>query len=816
MAVIIEKVSYIDKFRTSSLNVDWLLANIGEPIDIHIDFRVEQYALALNGTVDAGSYIYLNAPDFIANIVNPNGLIYADDPLIFENFYVNDTVNIIGSTVPANDGAATIIEKISPQAIRVNKTFTSDVMVQGGIIYVTTPFKGVRYFNNFIENDAADTYASLTTGEVQLLTTDVANTASSTPINMVFKGLKDYQIGSATIEGLGASAYGQRFRIKHSTVVTPLFLEAQYDDLIARVKPDYFEATKCLKHIFRLECNRDLSNPNDNQIVEYSERSGNSGWFNENYNGGATNYSIENVQIQRVSGAVSLTALELTAACDITFRIKNTVNSPFSASNTKAMATFWQLPEQQNYVNNGRNLQQNYVYDYSLNTEGSSATAGAFNVAINEFALTRIDNSNLDVRIRTNIDITSQGYIDQNTFKRYLVGLVIENHALTRETSDKVHLLINTDDFYIQLFDTNLITNNTLLIEHPRDVTMVNGVATVDAFPTDDLVAYSEFSIDFDGLENDGINILRATHQLVFKKSGFVDIVVENIPLTTTATSFLNGYVPIIDVEQNREFRLADNDSRKLIQVKRDDTNDSGTIFAYIDIYPFMVRWEYWEALTGVSNPPSGVFNTSLPNNGLNHFWHRFSTLGYELNYRLRFTVLQNGEQFTQTFDTPISTLDFNSNPDWTNESIKSYDLANNEIVSGGNRFLQGYEDTLLVASFTDNASKNYSVDDIEIKFLGIVKEAGNIRSVVRYSSVYTNNGTTFFKSVDGSGLVIKEKDVNLYKGKVLVDFTKLPSADEFTIYARLYEPPSTTPFGKQTEDGDFKTTEDNIIKTLE
>jgi hypothetical protein len=446
MAILIEDIRIKDKFRPSATGVDWLLASVGEPIDIEIDFRVEEVVIAQSQSISDSGWIILNPSSAVSDVADTNGLIYADNPLAFENFFVGDTITIVGAFKAANNGTYTVTQKIDNQRIRVNTSFQSSFVGTNGKVYVVTPFRGVRYFHNFIENDGATTFNDLTTNEQRLFKIADADNTNVTPKNMVFNGLKDYQIGSATIQGNGTSTYGQKFTIKHSTIVTPLFLESQYADLLLRVKPEYYEAGNCLKHIFQIECNRDLSNPNDNQIVLFDEKLGNTGWFDENYNGGTNGYTVSNVQITRVSDSASVNALELTNACDITFRVTNT--SAFSNTLTKGMATFWQLPQQNNYVSNARNLQENFVYDYALQTIGAATVGGTYGVAIDEFVITYVDASNIDVRIRTSIDITSQGYINENTDKRYLVGFIVEKHSLTRETSDKVHLLINVNDFF--------------------------------------------------------------------------------------------------------------------------------------------------------------------------------------------------------------------------------------------------------------------------------------------------------------------------------------------------------------------------------
>jgi hypothetical protein len=819
MGIIIEDIRYLDKFRPSETDVDWSLYNIGEPFDLEIDYRVEEVVINDAENYEDGVNTIVCEPiESISGIADKTNLIWCNNPNAFANFFVGDTIVLTDSKQSSNNGTHTIIEKIGDEALRVNNTLKSAFTKKNGTVHLTSSFKGHRYLFNWIENNAATQYIEVSSGQENRLYYDNASTALSAT-SMVWNGNKTNQIGNATIEGNGTSTYGQRFTIKHSGAVTPLFLASQIDDIKARLNPDYFNAGNCLKHIFRLEVNRDLSNPNDTQTIVYDEREGNTGWFNENYNGQLQNYTYSNLIFTRVSDAVTLDALELTSQIDVTFRVTNTVDSPFDASLTKGMSVFWILPDNESrYQNNNRTLKENFVYDYALNTVGSISNGDNFGTtlqAIEETEITYVDADNIDVRIRFNFGSLSQSIINLNDFKNYVFGFTIENDGLTRETSDKTTLLINVDEFYVELFDSNLITNNTGFLFH-RYSDFVDSVSNPDVFPVDDMVAYSEFSIDFNGLENDGIDIISVSHELVLKHATNADITLESNTYNTGGSNLLNGYVPLIDVEQNRAFTITDNDFRKLVQIKRDDANDSGTVYAYKTSYPFFVRWEWWEALN-VSNPPSGVYDTNEPNNGLNHFWYRFSTLGYTLNYRLRFTITQNGELFTQEFDNPLTMYDFNSNSDWNNEYIKSYDVASStELVSGSDKFIQGYVDTRLEAGFDKTVGSLPLLTNVDIVFWIIGKESGTIRSVRRASSFYSDSGDTWFKGITSNELVDKTKVVSLYEGKVLVDFTKL-SGSEFTVYARIHENTAPTPAdAKFLEDGTVKDLEDSTTKIIE
>jgi hypothetical protein len=817
VGIIVEDVRYLDKFRPTETDVDWSLYNIGEPYDVEIDYRVEEVAIAESQSVDDSGYIILNPTSSTSNIADTDGVAYSDSPK-FTNFFVGDTVTVTGAFNTSNDGSYTIIEKISDYAIRLNTSFISSFVSTNGTIYITTPFAGHKYLFNWIENAAPTQFIEVESQQENQLYYDSATTALGAT-SMLWNGNGTNEIEGATIEGGGTSTYGQKFTIKHTGVVTPFFLAAQLADTQARLNPEYFEAGNCLKHVFKLEVNRDLSNPNDTQVITYDEREGNTGWLNENYNGQKENYTFSNLVLTRVSDATTLDALELSSTTDATFTVTNTVDSPFSATLTKGMGVFWILPDlETSYQNNSRTLKENFVYDYGLNTIATITNGNNFGTtlqAIEEVEITYVDADNIDVRIRFSFGSLAQSIINENDFKNYLFGFTIENESLTRETSDKTTLFVNTNQFYVQLFDSNLITNTTGFLFH-RYSDFSDAVSLPDVFPVDDLVASSQFNIDFNGLESDGIDILSVSHELVLKHATNAEILVESNTYNTAGSDLLNGYVPLIDVNQNRAFTIADNDFRKLVSIERDSANDSGTTFAYKTTYPFFLRWETWEALS-VSNPPSGVYDSSLPNNGLNNFLYRYSVEGYTLNYRLRFTILQNGEQFTQEFDSPTTMYDFDSNAEWNNEYIKSYDVATStELISGSDKFLQGYTDTRLEAAFDKTVGTLPAIADIDIVFWIIGKEKGTIKSVKRASSFYADSGDTWFKGITSNELVNKTKTVSLYEGKILVDFTKLSGSD-FTVYARLHDNISGIPLdAKLLEDGTLKVLEDSTTKIIQ
>ena len=146
MAIIIEDIRIKDKFRPAETDVDWLLASVGEPIDIEIDFRVEETVISQSSNFNDAGWILIRPSNYISGISDNTNLVYADDPNAFQNFFVGDQIRWTDSAT-----IFTITEKISNQAIRLDTVdgVAVDYFFQRGrVMYVSNLFQGVRYYHN--------------------------------------------------------------------------------------------------------------------------------------------------------------------------------------------------------------------------------------------------------------------------------------------------------------------------------------------------------------------------------------------------------------------------------------------------------------------------------------------------------------------------------------------------------------------------------------------------------------------------------------------------------------------------------------------
>ena len=813
MAVVIEDIRIGDEFNIGK--TDYLYNEIGEKVDIEIDFRVEENVIsAVDNRLEAN-------PTNSNLVIDKTRLLTVEGGQGFAKFNQGDQITISGTS--NNDGNYVIVEKINQLNIILDQDLVSEIFIANSYAALSTPINGVTLLYNFIENSSPTTFNGLIDGEEQRLEIDDADATNQvTNKPMSFVGVKSYQIGGATIIGRGVVNDAQSFTIKHTAFQIPLTLFDQFTSTVALDKPDYYDLGACLKYIFRIDAARVLSDPNKIQSGLDDLKLGNSGWFNEVFNGGLSRYSFGNYSLERISDGSTPPRLEVDNIVEATFSIFNTDSTPFVDLNTKVRVGFNIMPEDEVYYQDtGLTFEQNFVFDRALATVGGGAVIGDLTgtdyQAITELEATFVSSSQIDIRVRFEFEVGSKARINLNTNKRYQFFIATQDHTLTRDNNDRATLLIDVNEFYQELADTNLISQTGVFIQHPYE-DVADGTSTVETFPTDDVVRHSDFSIDFTDKEEDGILIQSVTNQIVLKHASEPEILLESDTQNTIGFPLEGGLVQAIDIETNRVFQIPLGTIRKQIQIKRNSANDSGFQKFFFSSYPYMVRWEYWKKINPITYLPDGIYDPTEPNDGLNHDWYRYTTIaGWTINHRLKFNIVQNGVTFTQEFDTEFSINDFESNSEWGNRTRKAFDnVTNDELLNGPTQYVLGYNNTRIEFEWEKVAGGTPLLDDVEIVFWIEVFESGGISGIRVASSVYEIGDESWFKSVDASNKVLVTQDGDKFKGTVLIDKDKLPPAAKFCVYGRIYDKTiaDCPPDGLAMESGDCWLAEDgqNLI----
>lgn len=770
MAVYIDAINFSNEF--ASADTDWLLGNVGERIVVTIDVSVREVAIP----PDADSeFEFFPATGYLT----PAQIIKAQTG-VFKNFQVGDIIDI-ASTTSNNVSGAIITEKISDSEIRTDQTFVNELSSTATVTYAT-PVTGFNFFYGLIENsEAFNTLSKIANVNQKYYVGGIDATDVVTVTTMSAEGSKAWQNGSVTIKGLGTDAYNQKFRIVHTFDILPFYLETELADLQAGIKPTYFKDLKCLKYVNLFEALEDITNPNQKQSGQFEETLGNTGWFNENFNNVPDVYSVTSIAYENAL-AEPLDAVENTLAETTVTIVLASSTASFSNNNTKFLVQFSILPLETEYQVSTRNIKENFMFDRKLQTVGS-ASANGDNYGSGQQVLKSVVgtfNSTSQITITFKVAFLSAGltYINTLTNANYLIAVAVQNHSLATAVADKTNLLCDVNELFLDVTDDGLITFTGDLIEHNDDLLV--GVSSLEAFPGDEIIVRQIIKLDLAGRDA----------SLIYFDTLNVAIIADNgtdeFDLEAYQYDFSNDVridnITQVNVSQQREFVLADTDNRKLIIIKRRADLDVGDEYYYELRYPFLFRWEYWEALAGVD---SSFYDITEPNNGLNNFWHRYDSLPFTLKAKVNLTVDNNSNSQTYENQQVIDSNDYDTNADWTGEYIKTFDGAT-ELTSGGNKYLLNYKD-VRVECFATRISAMVPAN-IEVVIWAETFESGGITGRTRISSLYDVDSYSWFKSTDTSNKVVLTIVGQDITAEALIDYSKMPAFDKFRIYFRIYD----------------------------
>jgi len=784
--------------QTRGIAATELKACIGEKIIVETKLYSEIVSVANNDN-------RFTIKPFITDIeitADNSDVIIIDDTSFVESLMIGDSFDFIDTTTPAMS-TFTVKEVLNNKAIRVNEDLSlhvtgSDVLgADGGsqgYIVNTTPYK---YFE-ISQAISIGGYASAVTAQTQTSTIisedDLMDIVETDLVNL---NGKEWQTGSIKLTGEGDGYGAQKIiTVVNEFIVTPLFLATELDDLLLGIKPDFWKKPENVKYKSEIVFAKTKQLATDANKIAF-ESVGEFGWFNTRFDNAPANYTLNSLVLTKVSDSSIVDALEFTNEVEIVATIKRISGTLLDNSDLKIVVGFNYLPQSEEfYLNNGKTLAENFLYDSLVidmqDGEVNGVSFGTDNQIIKLAEAIFVDAETFTVRIRVLFGDDIVPVLRQDNEAWYNLWLICEDTAINSPLCDKSSVLLQTNKVYEDLVDVDLFDNDTVFIEHPYESTFF-GKETIEMFPVDDVIANSLLQLDYTGRESDGIKIISVQPSIVLKHATEADIILERAYINCENFDLVGSLPAIQDIDytQDREFKLPVVDLRKTIVFARDYTNDSGAIIAWALSYPFMSRWEYWLKLEGITSIPSSIFSSSLPFKGINNFWNRLADIsGWTLNYRTKLTIEQNGVLFEQNFDDPLQSQDFGSNTDWSVCSIKSYDsVTDDEVIASGNKYLDSAKKTKIVASFQKTSGDLPASNAFAIVIWIERFEGGGIAEILRFSSVYEDDGTSSFISIDTSNKVSLNKTSDVYTGTCYVDHTKIPAnTTKMTIYARIYE----------------------------
>jgi hypothetical protein len=648
MAIVVESLKFFNEFDGGT---NFLLGNIGDKVTIEAIVAVDEYFIT-DGEV--GNRIMFNVSPSRVGQPNTSDIVFCERAGVFENYQVGDTIKFsFVLDPPISTDTFIIYQIIDNQTIRVYKTVEGDVdfSVPYAVDYavnnneyfeLATPMRAIDYDYNFVNNNGFSDYSSVIDGQVaRFVGSDLDNTDTVTQIPLVQNLPTTNNIGSAYIVGNGTSnsGVGQSFKIVHETIITPLGLANEIDDIANGIAPDLYESDNCAKYIAKFIIKSSNTNPNYVQEIEFDGLDSNTGWYNENFNGTQSAYYVSNVQFLKPVTNAIIDAPEVTTEEQTVVLSVRNEGGVFSSA-TEFCLHFMIMPElQSDYQNNSNDIITNFRYDRGFTDIAALGIAGDNNGTVNQ-VFTDIDGALDGTEPTKEIDITakiqfSQEIVDQISASpdvRFIMWVSTEDNTLTPEDSDRVALLAKVDTFTFDFSDPGIVVFDNKFLRHWESDIETEGTTDLIARKEDDILARTRFYIDRLGRESDDISIVSANLSLIAKKTDGSEFTLESFNQSFGGATFI-GDTQYIDLTIDRGYNMPDGEQRRSISVKR--RTDLDTVdFRYFDIlYPFMFRWDYWNQL---AISVQDAFDVNEPFNGFNHDWNRYDTLAdWDIYYRI-------------------------------------------------------------------------------------------------------------------------------------------------------------------------------------
>lgn len=821
-----------NEFRSET--VDFPLYNVQDKCQVEIDFESSETVLA-----STGQPITLNATDGYLG----EGWV-ADPSNRFANFKIGDTIRI-GDYVPPTGliGDYTIIDKQSNGAIQLDSPIygldpgnpgdvVADYESVQSIFSITKPITGLKFFYNFIENSEAVNFISKVDGSEQVVEIDGIDASDTTPATFIPLGPVTWQIGNATIEGVeivDTYYYASRFKIKLTTYLMPFIDDIVTNNPLTGVVPTWFQALKCLKFVAKIQAFYILSDPNRKQEGIKSDLMGNTGYYNENFNNSPSGYFIDSVVYKKADNVTVKPSLELTTDDQyVEITVKST-SGTFSNNNTKFRINHIKAPyDSDERSGNGRYLQVNFCMDQAVQTLGSASIdgeffglPGIFKGCLKSITGQFVNAQTMVVKFRVDYTSNMLAILQESEIPYFQLSVSVQDHTKDTDSSDRVNLVADLSEYYIDTSDPEMIGIETKFLEHWENDPETEGLpygSSINVLPTDEITAYTRFFIDRNGRETDDIKI--QSIQMRIKAQNILTL--EEFNLDPVSPINMSAILPGPDGSQYinsaslRPFHIPTTEIRSQIKAKRRaDLDDSGLVY-YEVYFPFIVRWEYWVAITANMD----FFDPSQPNNGFNQFWDHYQVSNWKLYYEISITALKNGTLQGYSLKSQLNSFGWDESSTWEPDSIKTYDVdTGDELLDPAipRKYILGYKNTRVEALFENNFG---AVDlDNTVVFFHIGRwETDTVTGVRRFSSEHVMTSDTYFKSVDTSNKIkLTAPAVDTIKAEALIDFTQLPYAERFAIYVVLKTKPTPDQtFFKEKESGEIKQLENGQNKILD
>lgn len=450
--------------------------------------------------------------------------------------------------------------------------------------------------------------------------------------------------------------------------------------------PSYLIGDGSLTDNFILEFYPEWNNPNvliANELLK-TERLGNTGWFDENFNELPNDFKIDSIEYFDENGN-PVDGIDYASKTKVKCVISGVSN--LNANTECGFGFAWTPTNEEDYKELETPFYRNLFIQSGMIDDG-------FNIDTDypgPFIGAGIDGASMDVeKVRfTNLNglIVFEGtFVPNADFftkfdakdeddRNYVIWMSVADGSLDRNFSDRVSLLA---DFKVlekhipQVGEYPLLQNK--FVGHPFDDDFI-GVEEYEGIVQDDILCRVPFSIKNDGsVSFEKMTFAVEAFNIGLNKS--FDLERFEIDLSQSPTDG-NG-VQQFEVDEIRGFKLIAGNNKNWVKILRETDSDTVENNGYIGYFATKIRWEDW---IKNEDAPSEFFDANELNNGFNNDWvHYLRTQGWIINFYTEINATVDGElvQYKNQFK-----LTFN-------------DYDENDDISTAHRYYRDSDNTLL------------------------------------------------------------------------------------------------------------------------
>ena len=436
--------------------------------------------------------------------------------------------------------------------------------------------------------------------------------------------------GPTKIRLTGGNIRHKFYEIEFNNHILPY---ASQNDLANNTAPPHFAGPECLTDRFIVEGRPDKNNPNVRSSTAILETLGNTGYFNENFNGQKTAMTASISYADEATG-VALSQLNSAGNTDITITV-----SGLTAFNGLHGLGFALIPNDLGALANSKDAGHEQLN--MMRANAISINAPVLPQTLQGYGDLPMGYKDLDIQqAGTDIVLTAtlvpsaalKAYLDTagEDDKKYIIWMSTETGALDIADSDKTSLLADYNTLQEYIAPVGAWGHDIDILNRNQVTTEDQILCELDLKIEDNIIVKSNFLIG--SIVPDSLIYKVVAYNSTTLQSFELDkIEVDLTQFPTVGNALQINYIA------DRLYKTANSDLTT-ISIQRNAALDSGSSFGYTALIPARIRYEDWIARVGV---PADFYDTAEGQNGLNNDWYHYSsTAGWSVRIVLNTDVL--------------------------------------------------------------------------------------------------------------------------------------------------------------------------------